>query len=152
MRISQYHNDVEGNHVKFHDVQNVTVTLVPKKEATYFLELPWPAKELSPNFRGHWSTISKVKKAYRLKCSQLGLANGLHLVSKDPTSVKVHLLFCQPDRRGRDWDNMLASMKSGLDGLADAMGVDDRKWRVAFDVSDDPVKHGKVLVTVEVAV
>jgi crossover junction endodeoxyribonuclease RusA len=135
---------------EFHNAVNVTVTGRAQKLSNWVLELPWPARELSPNFRGHWSTISKVKKAYRLKCSQLGLASGLNLAPKDPTSVKVHLMFCQPDRRGRDWDNMLASMKSGLDGLADAMGVDDRKWRVAFDVSDDPVKHGKVLVTVEV--
>lgn len=137
---------------EFHNAQNVTVTLGASKGRTWCLELPWPAKELSPNFRGHWSTVAKVKKAYRLKCSQLGLASGLNLAPKDPKSVSVHLLFSQPDRRGRDWDNMLASMKSGLDGLADAMGVDDRKWRVAFDVADDPVKHGMVLVTVEVAV
>lgn len=136
---------------EFHNVETVTVTLVPKKEATYQLELPWPSRELSPNFRGHWATVAKVKKAYRLKCHQLGLANGLHLAPKTPDSVKVHLLFCQPDRRGRDWDNMLASMKSGLDGLAEAMGIDDRHWRLAFDVADDPVKHGKVLVTFEVA-
>lgn len=136
----------------FHNAQNVTVTLGASKGRTWCLELPWPAKELSPNFRGHWSTVAKVKKAYRLKCSQLGLASGLHLAPKDPTSVNVHLKFCQPDRRGRDLDNLLASTKSGLDGLADAMGVDDKHWKLAIEMSDDPVKKGLVLVTVEVAV
>lgn len=135
---------------KFHNVANVTVTLGAQKLSNWNLELPWPAKELSPNFRGHWSVVAKAKKAYRLKCKQLGLAGGLHLANKNPSSVKVHLIFCQPDRRDRDWDNMLASMKSGLDGLADAMGVDDSKWRPTFDVADDPVKHGKVLVAFEV--
>jgi crossover junction endodeoxyribonuclease RusA len=148
---AEYHNDVEGKNVEFHNTKKVTVTLGAQKLSNWNLELPWPAKELSPNFRGHWSTVAKAKKAYRLKCSQIGLAHGLHLANKKPTSVKVHLIFCQPDHRARDWDNMLASMKSGLDGLADAMGVDDSKWRPTFDVADDPVKFGKVLVSFEVA-
>ncbi|RIQ78227.1 endonuclease, partial [Bordetella avium] len=29
------------------------------------LRLPWPPKELSPNFRGHWAPISRAKKSYR---------------------------------------------------------------------------------------
>jgi crossover junction endodeoxyribonuclease RusA len=42
-------------------------------------------------------------------------------------------------------DNMLASMKSGLDGLADATGIDDRHWRLSIGVGE-PVKGGQVLV------
>ena len=135
---------------KFHNAENVTVTLGAQKLSTFSFEVPWPAKELSPNFRGHWSLVAKVKKAYRTKCRSLGLANGLGTVAKDTQKVKVHLDFFPPDRRARDWDNLLASMKSGLDGLADAMGVDDSKWRPTFDVSDDPVKDGVVLVSFEV--
>lgn len=85
-----------------------------------------------------------------MKCAQLGLAQGLHLAPKDATKVNVNLMFCPPDRRARDWDNLLASMKSGLDGLADTMGVNDSKWRPSLDVADDPVKHGKVIVSLEV--
>jgi crossover junction endodeoxyribonuclease RusA len=44
-------------------------------------------------------------------------------------------------------DNMLASMKSGLDGLADAMGVDDSRWKISMEVSD-PKKGGCVLVQI----
>lgn len=135
---------------KFHDVQDVTVTGRAQKLSNWVLELPWPPREASPNFRGHWTVIAKAKKAYRMKCGQLGLAHGLNLAPKTATKVNVHLLFCAPDRRARDWDNLLASMKAGLDGLADAMGVDDAKWRPSLDVADDPVKHGKVIVSLEV--
>jgi len=31
---------------------------------------------------------------------------------------------------------MLAAMKSGLDGLADVLGCDDRQWRLQIDVAD----------------
>ena len=135
---------------EFHNVEDVTVTLGAQKRGTWVVELPWPSPRLSPNARGHWATTSTAKKAYRKKCRELGEAAGLALVPKAPTEVKVHLTFVPPDKRRRDWDNMLASMKSGLDGLADAMGVDDNRWRLAFDVSDDPVENGIVLVTVEV--
>jgi crossover junction endodeoxyribonuclease RusA len=43
-----------------------------------------------------------------------------------------------PDRRARDLDNMLASIKSGLDGLADALEANDRRFRYGLiDVADD---------------
>lgn len=129
---------------------NVTVTLASKLALTYLIELPWPAKELSPNARQHWSAAARAKKAYRTRCRVLGDASGLSLVPKGTERVLVHLEFFPPDRRIRDWDNMVASMKSGLDGLADSMGVDDGKWRLSFDVSDDPVEAGRVLVSFEV--
>lgn len=132
---------------KTHDV---TVTKLSQRTLTYSLELPWPAKELSPNARHHWATAARFKKAYRTRCRAIGEASGLAMVPKGVTKVSVHLAFFPPDRRARDWDNLVASMKSGLDGLADAMGVDDSKWRLSFDVSDDPVKSGRVLVSVEV--
>ena len=132
-------------------MNNVTVTKTSELALTFSVELPWPSKELSPNARHHWSTAAKFKKAYRTRCRALGEASGLAMVPRGVARVSVHLAFFPPDRRARDWDNLVASMKSGLDGLADAMGVDDRKWRLSFDVSDDPVKSGRVLVSVEVA-
>jgi hypothetical protein len=47
----------------------------------------------------------------------------------------------------RDQDNLIASMKSGLDGLADALKVDDSNFRVTFDISDDIGGMVKVSVT-----
>lgn len=60
--------------------------------------------------------------------------------------VKVSLVFYPPDKRKRDWDNMLAACKSGLDGLADAMGVDDRNWELSFTVASE-IKN---MVSVEI--
>jgi crossover junction endodeoxyribonuclease RusA len=119
--------------------------------STYVVELPWPPKELSPNARHHWATAAKAKKGYRSRCKTLGEGQALASVKNSSDRVLVHLTFFPPDKRSRDWDNMIASMKSGLDGLADAMGVDDSRWRLSFDVSDVPEKGGLVLVTVEVA-
>lgn len=56
--------------------------------------------------------------------------------------------FCPPDKRRRDDDNMLASFKSGRDGVADALGVDDNKFVTSFEVCS-PVQDGAVIVTIQ---
>jgi len=110
--------------------------------------LPWPPKDLSPNARLHWAKLAKVKKAYRHACRALALQAGLGAVfSHECNRMHVSLVFYPPDRRQRDQDNMLAAMKSGLDGLADAMRIDDRKFRTTFEVSDQI--GGMVKVTVQ---
>lgn len=92
------------------------------------LTLPWPPRELSPNARVHWSKRSKAAKAYRKACWALCLEAGLRSI---PWDGDVHLWidFYPPDRRPRDDDNMVAAFKSGRDGLADALGVNDKRFR-----------------------
>jgi len=114
---------------------------------SFLLEIPWPDRRLSPNARQHWAAAARLRKAYRARCRAIGEQVGLGYLRGSENAVSVHLTFFPPDKRARDWDNMLAAMKSGLDGLADAMGVDDSRWRVAFEVSE-PVKGGIVLVQV----
>ena len=97
------------------DVKKMTVTL------------PWPPKELSPNARVHWSKKSKSAKAYRLACYVLALEAGLRSVDWEG-KVHIWLDFYPPDKRQRDDDNLVASFKSGRDGLADALGIDDKRF------------------------
>ena len=107
--------------------------------------LPWPPKSLSPNARLHWAATSKSKAAYRYACRMLAKQAGISM----PADARplVSLLFVPPDRRARDRDNMLAAMKAGLDGLADAMGCDDSRWRLAIEVADEIGGMVKVTVT-----
>ena len=120
---------------------------------TFCLELPWPAPALSPNARGHWSTLARAKKAYRTRCRAIaGVGAPLlcEALQRPPERLEVALIFVPPDRRARDLDNLLAAMKSGLDGLADALGVDDSKWRIKIEMADETTKGGLVLVEVGV--
>lgn len=135
---------------EFYNAKDVTVTQPAQKLSTWSFELPWPSPRLSPNARGHWAIMAKAKKAYRATCRRIADEHALSLAPKAPTSVMVALTFVPPDRRHRDLDNLLASMKSGLDGLADSMGVNDSLFRVTMDLADDPVKEGLVLVEVGV--
>jgi crossover junction endodeoxyribonuclease RusA len=89
--------------------------------------LPWPAKELSPNARVHYMVLARAKKAYRVAC--FALARQARLA--DPGGlIRVEMTFYPPTRHARDDDNLIASMKSGLDGLADAMGVNDKRFKI----------------------
>lgn len=97
---------------------------------------PWPLKELSPNARLHWSKVAKAKKAYRKVCWALALEAGVAGKFDQAQRLSVHMVFYPPDRRERDEDNLVASMKSGLDGLADALGINDRKFKPTQDVAE----------------
>ena len=91
------------------------------------LILPWPPRQLNPNVRhAHWSILARAKRQYRTACALTARSQGaMHL---DATELAVSLQFVPPDRRARDLDNCIASMKAGLDGLADVLGVDDSRW------------------------
>lgn len=127
------------------DMDKTNNVICDKK--SFLVEIPWPDPKLSPNARGHWAVAAGAKKRYRARCRAIGMQSGVGVLRGSENAVAVHLTFFPPDKRARDWDNMLASCKAGLDGLADAMGVDDSRWRVSFEVSD-PVKGGIVLVQV----
>ena len=90
------------------------------------LTLPWPPRELSPNARLHWRRLAAAKKSYRQACAMVVRQQGAGKI--DAPALAVSLTFVPPDRRLRDLDNLIASMKSGMDGLADVFGVDDRAW------------------------
>lgn len=96
---------------------------------------PWPTKELSPNARVHWAVLAKAKKAYRLAC--FALAKQAKVIAPGMGDIRVEMTFYPPSRRDRDGDNLIASMKSGLDGLADAMGVNDKRFKIKPPVVSD---------------
>lgn len=92
------------------------------------ITLPWPPKELSPNARVHWAQLARAKKAYRAACAWTAREQGARRLEAD--KLTLSLTFYAPTRRAFDLDNALARMKSGLDGLADVLGVDDKHWKL----------------------
>lgn len=111
------------------------------------VKLPWPPKILSPNAREHYHAVARIKAQYREACWALAHQAGI----KAPADAEPHitLTFVPPDKRRRDLDNMLASMKSGLDGLADAMGCDDSRWTLKLKVDRTRVL-GLIIVEVQI--
>ena len=109
--------------------------------------LPWPDKRLSPNARIHRMQRAKLVKEARSAAYYLALeARAKRLSGSD--RLALDLTFCPPDKRRRDWDNVIASLKGAFDGIADACGVDDSRWQVSFRWGD-PCKGGAVVCVVK---
>jgi crossover junction endodeoxyribonuclease RusA len=90
-------------------------------------QLPWPPSSLSPNARPHWSKLYKAKREYRHACWGTALSQPQQeLVPEGPLHIELH--FVPPNRREHDRDNLVARMKSGLDGLADALKINDKRF------------------------
>lgn len=112
------------------------------------VELPWPPKDVSPNARGHWSKKAKAVKAFRDACGWECVAQNVKRVDAD--AVHARITFHAPDRRPRDLDNMLASMKAGIDAVATTIGVDDSRWSITI-ARGAPLKTGAVIIELEAA-
>ena len=98
------------------------------------ITLPWPQKELSPNARLHWAKLAKAKRQYREACAITARSQGARRLAAD--SLHLTLTFYPPTRRAFDLDGLLSRMKSGLDGLADVLGVDDSRWSLTIRKAD----------------
>ena len=64
------------------------------------LILPWPPKELSPNFRAHWAKLARAKKAYREACARAAREQGARPIKAD--KLHLSLTFYAPTRRAYD--------------------------------------------------
>ena len=114
------------------------------------LTLPWPPKELSPNNTGHWARKAKARKAYRTACRRITEAWQGVAPSLGPDDVLgLVLTFYPPDKRAHDWDNLIARMKNGIDGVADGLGVNDRLFRPSVVVE---ASQGRERARVEVTI
>lgn len=111
------------------------------------VELPWPSSALSPNARGHFQIVARAKKKARSDAAVACAAAGIRKLNA--SALHLTLTFCAPDKRRRDIDNLLASSKALIDGIADATGVDDSTYTITL--ARGPVrKGGAVLADIEV--
>lgn len=60
----------------------------------------------------------------------------------------LRITFYTPDKRRRDLDGMLSSLKSAIDGIADGLNVNDSRFRYTLEIGE-PVKCGRIEVSIE---
>lgn len=115
--------------------------------------LPWPHKNLSPNARPHWSTKAKAVKGARHMAKYTALEAAGRDVAKFIETfragrVSVRYEFFPKDRRRRDVDNLMASTKAYTDGIADALAMDDSRFRIAAEIASETARQPFVRVRV----
>ena len=113
------------------------------------LTLPFPPKELNPNNRAHWRRKHRIGKAQKA----IGfIAAYKHRMRECTGDIALSLTFYPKDNRHRDSDNMLASMKNAIDGIALGLGVDDRQFTpVSASIGDKNPCNPCVIVQLTLA-
>lgn len=119
---------------------------------TITIVCPWPPVVLGPNQkrRSHWSKYSGKTKEYRTACYWLAKQALGRLRPGLPERITIG--FFPPDALHRDDDNMSGAFKAGRDGIADAMGHDDKHWRgKVCNIFYPPHRpNGQIIVQIEV--
>jgi len=112
------------------------------------LTLPWPDRNLHPNARPHYMVLAKAKKAARE--SAAWAAKAAWPAIDLPAEGRLHLWldFYPPDRRQRDDDGLLSSMKAARDGIADALGINDSRFVSHPYIKDEVRKGGMVEIRI----
>lgn len=109
------------------------------------LMLPFPDPILNPNVHVHWGKKNKARVAAREAGYYLALEKGVKLNAD--SRYHVTLVFCPPDQRARDLDNLSSAMKSALDGMCQGLGINDKMIRPVPDWGPQ-VAGGKVEITI----
>lgn len=111
------------------------------------LDLPFPPASLSGHAKGHWRSKSTPTAKHR---EWAKLATQAAAPSVPATGdIRIHIRFVPPNRRG-DRTNYPNRMKAYLDGIAEALGVNDARFLPSYEFAE-PSKPGRVFVTVEAA-
>lgn len=111
--------------------------------------LPWMDKDLFRNRERtqHWGVRQKASKAAREQGYLITLAAMQdHKPFKPEKEIPVVIFFYPPDRRRRDLDGMLSALKPNLDGVSDALKIDDQYFNPVT------IRRGKVRKDGEVEV
>jgi len=107
----------------------------------YLIRLGWPARGLHPNSR----TDRRSATESRQKARAEGWAEAKRAGLPALPDAHVEITFYPPDNRRRDVDGMFSSIKSHLDGIAKATGVDDAGWTFTLSKAER-VKGGAVML------
>lgn len=112
------------------------------------IELPWPHAGLAPNRSNgkHWTGLAAIKAKANAYVLAKNAAKGRKFGALN--KYRLTILFVAPDKRRRDLDGCHGSIKHYLDGIAQALQIDDSQFRpvtLDYQVGDKP---GKVIVQV----
>lgn len=108
------------------------------------ITLPWPPSSLSGHNDKHFWRMRPIIKKHRDWAYKAGLALGK--VELPDGDIRILATFYPPDRR-TDRVNMPGRIKPYWDGIADALGVNDRRFLPSYHFGE-PVKDARVVFSI----
>jgi crossover junction endodeoxyribonuclease RusA len=109
------------------------------------IELPWPPASLSGHNNGTYRTKASIIKKHRKHAFEVAKAAKLKVNATG--DIPVCVTFHAPNNRS-DRINYWGRCKPYFDGIADALGVNDKRFVPAGYRIGENIKGGKVVVTI----
>ena len=110
-----------------------------------------PPPEAAANWRGHHLAKYRAQRDYRTAARYIARSSVFDLWGDDRAplvalSLRVTIRW-GTGRKRQDPTNAVILVKAAIDGIADALGVDDRLWRITDLVQErDPTGAGETVV------
>lgn len=113
------------------------------------IRLDFPAPELFPNrSKGrHWGTLHKLRAQATAVSYLMTKAQAKDWVPTD-RDLRLTVTFLMPDKRKRDADNCLSAAKHALDGVAQALKVDDFQFQPVQVIRRFGTKPGALIIEI----
>lgn len=92
------------------------------------VQLPYPAKALWPNGRPHWAVKAaetKKHRAWAFMATKAALGTGVYVPTGERIPIRL-TVSCKPRGVEPDKGNCVAAAKAFEDGIAEALGINDR--------------------------
>ena len=114
------------------------------------VHLPFPDSRLNPNrYKGkHWAATVDLRKSAREAATLLTRQASRGVTFPMGHEVSLKIVFVQPDRRQRDRDNLLSAAKASIDGVADALGINDVQFNPVTVCREYGPKPGSVRIEI----
>ncbi len=107
--------------------------------------LPWPPKGLHPNDRVHFMAKSRATK--KARSWAFAATREAKAVAPEDGRIAVEITFHPSNNRARDKDGLLSSAEAYLDGISDALDVNDSRFD-PVPVIGVKVDGGRVVVRI----
>lgn len=110
------------------------------------ITLPFPAKILWPNGRGHYHAKNREFQKHKQWAYHATMAALPRCFKHNGEPIKLRVTVTPKTAHPIDADNTIASLKAYFDGIALALKVDDRCFAVPEITFGSPKKPGGVEV------
>lgn len=106
---------------------------------TAVITLPWPDKALWQNTPSHYFARARATRKARNDAWLLASTRWVKALPRKCVEFHLHFFFSPPNRLRRDVSNCIAACKAYVDGIADALGVDDSEFRIHWPTRWEPI-------------
>ena len=118
--------------------------------SAFTVTLPWPDRRLFPNARVFWAAKAKQVRIHR----RLAYFEALKVQEAIPAEVRAdpdksifyRITYIPKINRRRDEDGIISACKAYLDGVSEAIGINDSRFHIRGCDAQPAQKPGAIVL------